>query len=532
MKKRIALAAVAALAGGLLVAAPASATSVANAPFKVITAVSSSTGTSATETATALAGALNFVELGTVNSSDTVTAGGTLTITGGTFSTTTDGVLSAGNTVITFADGAIGTSSIRIPTPAVGTITVVYSSFAAPSGIGAFTAQQTFTIAVGIPAAAEAYNHSVVSESVDSHAVGGYLGADGVVYAAAQVGVAPNAQPASAKIDVAQYSSADTSTPSSTSVTKAITYSLSGVGSLSISNSGGSYATYWAVSAGGAQTQSVYVYSDGRAGVATVTIAVNGVAVATRTVTFYGAVASFTASIDHAQLAAGGSFVVTVVKKDAAGIAVPTAAHWGVDTGTIGTVYQYVPGTETATVTYGSKSTSTVTVGNYLVDTKTVVANFVTAGAATITLAADKASYAPGEKATFAFTVKNSDGVAAGDGDYAITWATSGAIYSLGTTVTVKNGAGTVTGYMPVLAGPVSLSATIGAGTATLSSSVVDPAAVATAAAITALQTSVATLTTTVASLVASMTAQIKVINATMLKIQKALAALRASLKK
>ena len=71
-----------------------------------------------------------------------------------------------------------------------------------------------------------------------------------------------------------------------------------------------------------------------------------------------------------------------------------------------------------------------------------------------------------------------------------------------------------------------------GSATASATVAVVDAAAAAQAAAITALQTSVATLTTTVASLVASMTAQIKVINATMLKIQKAIAALRAQLKK
>jgi len=184
----------------------------------------------------------------------------------------------------------------------------------------------------------------------------------------------------------------------------------------------------------------------------------------------------------------------------------------------------------------------------------TYVLTVVKAGVASVALSFDKATYAPGEKATITITGKNADDVLAGDLAYTLFdggIASSAAFTAaLGSNeITLANGVKTYSVYMPLSAGPVSISAKLSTNaalataiqgtTVAASASVVDAAATAAAAAqaaqaaaITALQTSVATLTTSVASLVASMTAQIKVINATLLKIQKQLTALRAQVNK
>ena len=541
MKKRIALAAVAALAGGLLVAAPASATAASNAgtPFFVGNIATTSSPTSATaaatETATVLASTASVVNYVTINTvgTDTVTAGGYLTVTGSTFASTTDGTLSADATKITYATAGIDTSSASVVIPAaLGTVVVKYTTAVDNGSSITYAVAQTITISIVAAPAAEAYNHSVVSD-FGSLASGAYVAANGGLFAKKG---AVNTATSAASFTVKQYSSADTATLTSASLTKAVTVSLSGVGTLN----GTGNVSYQAYSAGAGNTQTVVVYSDGRSGTATITIAVDGAVLATKNVTFYGDVAAFTASLDKAQIQDTDTAVLTVTAKDSNGIAVPISQISGFaisdETATVGSANNanLVPGTETYTVTGVSSSAfkAVLTVGNYLVDTKTVVANFVLKGVKTIAVAADKAAYAPGEKATFTVTAKNSDGVVAGDGTYSLVLSGSTAFYGAPASVKVVNGTGSFTAYMPVAQGPVILVASVEASdAATLNLSVVDPAAAAQAAAITALQTSVATLTTTVASLVASMTAQIKVINATMLKIQKALAALSKKVK-
>lgn len=539
MKKRIALAVVAALAGGLLVAAPASASAASNAgtPFFVgniaNTSSPSSATAAATETATVVASTASVVNYVTVNTvgGDTVTVGGYLSVTGSTFETTTDGTLSSDATKISFSSAAIDTSSAKVVIPAAaGTVVVKYTTAVDNGSSITYAVAQTITISVTAAPTPATYNHTEVGAlGAFSDGANAYTDANGGAFVPAKIATAGVPETVTA-FSIKQYASVDTSTLAGT-LSKAVTVSLSGVGV--ISDGTNNNVTYLAYSAGSSDTRNIVVSRDGRSGVATITIAVDGAVLATRVVTFYGAIASFGLSISNAQLQAGDTFTLTLTKKDANGIAVPTAANWSLETGTLGAPTQYVPGTETVTAVYAGKAAAKVVAGNNLVDTKTVVANWVTAGVKTVVLTADKASYAPGEKATFTVTAKNSDGVTAGDATYALTVGGSAALYTLAGSVAVKNGVGTFTAYMPVVQGPVVVTASLAGSTAgTVSVAVVDVAAVAQAAAITALQTSVATLTTTVASLVASMTAQIKVINATMRKIQKAITALRKQIKK
>ena len=547
MKKRIALAAIAALAGGLLVAAPASAVAPATA-FSLSAATGVTGNGTATVAGTQIAGASNYSTVSETTTGLTFVPGtleGYLTVTGGTFTAT--GLVGASLDVAkTTATLVSETNSVNVATPVNGTIVVKYIVRSWSAGISTDTTVQTITITVGAAPAGEAFNHAAATDwssepnswydGVTTVPQSNTYNSAGTLYSPKR-DVNVNVNNFAGWFSVKQYRAADTSTLSN-SLAKGVVFSLAGVGTLMAWNScttvHSGYSQYLVES--GCSNVQAAAFSDGRAGTGVITASVGGVVLATRTVVFYGDAVAFTATIDKAQIQAGGSAILTVTAKDAAGNAVPGLPYAITDeTATVGSPNNpgFIPGTETYTVTGASKFAAVITVGNGVVDTKTVVANFVTAGVGSIVVVADKASYAPGEKATFTVTAKNADGVLVGDDSYSLALAGSASFYGVtASPIAFKNGVSTFSAYMPVLQGPVVIEVTVGGKTATLTSSVVDAAAVAQAAAITALQTSVAALTTTVASLVASMTAQIKVINATMLKIQKALAALRASLKK
>jgi hypothetical protein len=528
MKKRIALAAIAALAGGLLVAAPASA--VPNETDYLASGNAAWTGAT-------VAGPGNFVILQTTETATNPgMMGARVVISGSTILSVTD---FTGDSItasqVSSTEAIVGNNdTMKISAAAAGTITAtIYWA----TGVGTFSpTSEVATYVVGTPPAAVVYNHS----TSDWIYYNGYADSANAAHVFVPQG-SLNAQTQQAIFNVRQYSSTDTSTPMVSGSAKAVTVSVSGPALVANSITGYQGVQYLVFSAGGNYSHWIRVYSIGQSGTATITLAVNGVTVKTYTVTFYGAVASYALSISKAQIQANGvdEAVVTVVSKDANGIAVPNAiVNYGSDTPTVGfgSTFEYTPGTETFTVTGSAKGADVIYVNDGGSVAGSVVANFVTAGVATLAIATDKATYAPGEKMTFTLTAKNSDGVLAGDASYNIgSLSTSTSVFGLpavGDAVAFKNGVGTFTAYAPVVQGPVLVTVGIGAGSATASTSVVDAAAVAQAAAIVALQTSVATLTTTVASLVASMTAQIKVINATMLKIQKALAALRLQVKK
>jgi hypothetical protein len=114
------------------------------------------------------------------------------------------------------------------------------------------------------------------------------------------------------------------------SSTNAITATLTGPGSVSINTlpnptSAGSVG-YVVLAAKSANEASVDVWSDGRTGVSTLTIAVNGVVVATKTINFYGAVATLTPTPILNVIKNGGTTttnVSAVVAKDANGTTIP-----------------------------------------------------------------------------------------------------------------------------------------------------------------------------------------------------------------
>jgi hypothetical protein len=111
-----------------------------------------------------------------------------------------------------------------------------------------------------------------------------------------------------------------------TAATKAVVYEISGAGALGTANDA-RLGSYIAVAAASANDNRVYIYPDGRSGVGTVTVTVNGVLVSTKKVEFYGAVASYTLTVKNKVLSVGSSAdtqVLTVAALDAKGVAIPS----------------------------------------------------------------------------------------------------------------------------------------------------------------------------------------------------------------
>jgi hypothetical protein len=289
------------------------------------------------------------------------------------------------------------------------------------------------------------------------------------------------------------------------------------------------------------------VFADGTEGVGTITVKgkTSGVLLATKTLTFYGAMAS----IGTPAIAATDTKVITPA---AAGADTTKVSVFALDAGgnkvgglTGGTdIYAISDSTSIATVgtvgTYSSTTGYPVVVTGVAAGTVNITfANASTLAAATIKsapiavkvgsvtpasvkVAFDKATYAPGEKATLTVSVLDANGalLAAKGSEYANIFATGGIVAdkSLGSGSSDTTGTGvaldpltqvkTYTIYMPAVSGgAIKFSWTGGTGLATANQvagsttvTVTDTAAQALAA-VTALATTVASLRTLIVTL-------------------------------
>ncbi len=550
MKKRIALAAVAALAGGLLVAAPAS------AAVDAFTSTSASTGVVGgyasvgfgVDTTTANVSYTVFVSTGSIGS----VSGDTTTVTavGG-------GVQSYPATSLQFAPDAGGSASGYVET-----LTVT-----APAGPQTITVNKLVNGTVSAQyTKALTWSAFSATSYVTASAVATNQAVDGNVYASATAGTAATT------ISVTEYGNTGAAlTSGSNSIAPAYSFSLAGVGTLTSYSAGGS-VSYVAGAAATNATPSVAVLADGRSGTGVVSVSVNGVVIKTVTIKFYGAIATLTAtqskfivSTSGVTATAGtttaeGVNAVQLVATDANGVKVPltsataTSSNPLVIFGSNGVVSSYNAGAfneglsiaavatsgQSASVTYSVVNSSLVTISS------APVTFTVGGGVASVTAAFDTATYAPGAKAVLTLTAKDSSGNAVADGSAAVAanglasnlaaqgLANAAVSYSKGVaSVTLyapaNSGAWTVSYTEPTLLTTISASATVSAPADAASASAA-AAAKATSDAIAALQTSIGSLTTTVAALVASMTAQIKVINATLRIQSKALAKIKKKL--
>ena len=294
---------------------------------------------------------------------------------------------------------------------------------------------------------------------------------------------------------------------------------------------------------------SITVWSDGTSGNSTVTIkaATSGVVLATKTLKFYGATSALTGTAVTAIIGTTGT--VKVVAADATAVTMPTLLPseaiyaFSSDT-TIATVPAtdlasgYATDSAVVTVTGVKAGSATITFGNKsTLATSTIKSAPVTVrvgstAIASVTLAFDKATYAPGEKAVITLTTLDATNLPTVPGSAVTLFAAASGLDSdkpflvgLTDTVTVTSittaaatsaTAGTVAGskkytvFMPTTPGAVKVSATL-ASASPLATAIHDSVISATAtvtdsgsaalAAVTALATTVASLRTLIVTL-------------------------------
>jgi hypothetical protein len=203
------------------------------------------------------------------------------------------------------------------------------------------------------------------------------------------------------------------------------------------------------------------IYSDGTAGTAVITVKSTSVTFANKSVVFYSAVpATLVATAINSVPGVGttGS-AISVVAKDANGalwggsLAIYSSALTTIsDTGTACSNLTSTLGVQICPVTGVAAGTATVTVRD---GTLGVVSNAVSLTvnantAATVKLVWDKASYAPGEKATLAVQVLDSTGKAIPAATYGNLFASGGITLSASS----GNGSDTLTAVSVTTASP------------------------------------------------------------------------------
>ena len=259
--------------------------------------------TSATVTQTASAG--GFVELKAMyediatdsdgaNSSFISVEGGTLLSTSVDLNYKFNASTVGASTTATLVDGtstAVLDDLVRIATPVVGTITVKYITRAVSGGISTDTTRQTFVINVTNTANVYSYATSVMTAMNN-----GFVAGDDVLYAPSAASIQVG------KVVVSQFSALNVA---STADFKAMTATLTGVGSLA-SATGGAVTSVVAIPAATAGTTTLNIFGSGVAGTGTLVIAVNGVTVKTHTLKFYGAAAKVEVAASYTIGRAGG----------------------------------------------------------------------------------------------------------------------------------------------------------------------------------------------------------------------------------
>jgi len=395
---------------------------------------------------------------------------------------------------VTCAGTTFATAEATIASTVAGVQTLTWTAISASTGAPTVVATATITWGAA-PVTAPNLSTSII-------AVG--TGAPGAADAVA-VSAAATAQTAAANraanITVTTRNSAGTDITATTKLTATIT----GPGMLSIETNGNAVNATGRALTGVAGNNVIGVYGDGTAGVATITITAGTVTISTETVTFYGAVKTVTAAQNFKVARAGGYTLgyggatanattqipaVVLTLKDSNGNVVPgkntslsavssdttvissTITSEEDDAATVGAgagTYNVQVNSATGSVT-GKSATLTFrfAVGDGTFITSSPV-TFSTASAtvATVTMAFDKSSYAPGEAAVLTITAKDSAGNAVSDGAKADLF-TAAPVYSKTVTGTVPTdditfvgGVATFKQFAPASSGAFTVNATV-----------------------------------------------------------------------
>jgi len=451
---------------------------------------------------TGIAGANNYVTLqangmartsGALGTQVEVTGGTVISASAGTVSTDKTKILIAG---VTDAANPGTASTILVATPTVGTITVK-TFVESAAGIYSATAANTVTITVIAAVVADVYAASTVYMNTSTTTPTST--SDATTAATAPLASSAASNTPLANILVSQVDAQATPVNVGTTKTKAIVYEISGAGALGTANNA-RLGSYIAVAAGSANDNRVYIYPDGREGTGTVTVTVNGVLVSTKKVSFYGAAAKYTATVQYVASANGvtSTDAVVVCAADKSGIAVPSATILATSGATtVATVTSSATTASSAVVTSGTIPTSyvaakaigcagfnvtgvsqttassvTITFADAATSptvTTTAVVNVGSVAATTVALTSDAATYAAGSKITLTLTFKDSVGrlVAGGVGTGTLAAALTSSSSLNGAALFAadnasKLGVTTAVVYAPLSAGPVTLTGTTG----------------------------------------------------------------------
>jgi len=305
------------------------------------------------------------------------------------------------------------------------------------------------------------------------------------------------------------------------------------------------------------ETFYVLVAPNGTSGVATVTITA-GTYIATKTVTFYGSVAKYTATnvLNPTANGVATTDAVLVCAADSAGVAVPGATVYAysgdatvatvetsdstvssavtTESGTIPTSFAAKKavgcvGFDVTGLSQTTKSSVVLTFGNAATQatstvTTTSTVNVGSVSATTVTVGTNKATYAPGEKMTVTLTFRDSAGrlVGAGPGTGTLAAVLTSSASLTGETLFSSTanesrlGVTEITVYAPLAQGPVIFTGKTGTNATYLASAVRDVALTATATVVDVNQTSLLTQ-------IDALNAKIVALNALIAKIMKRL---------
>jgi trimeric autotransporter adhesin len=272
------------------------------------------------------------------------------------------------------------------------------------------------------------------------------------------------------------------------SVSESITAEISGQGTLGYANSSTPVGRSILIKNG----DTVTIWADGSAGTGTVSIkgSTSGVALGSKTVTFYGPMTSLVGTAKTAILGVGANnYAVGVAARDSSSnalkqlqtadgsiyafssdatiVTVPTTAisdYASTESGTV-TVTGVKAGT--ATITFGNASTLAAST----IKSAPVTVRVGSTSIASVKVAFNKATYAPGEAATITLSLLDSTGLPVVPGNYEL-WSTTGESGLVGTpgffvggpaeletavTTSGSTGLKTYAVQMPVYAGAVTV---------------------------------------------------------------------------
>jgi hypothetical protein len=472
--------------------------------------------------------------------------------------------------------GSSTASIARVYTPTAGTVTVTVAKRAFTNGAATDTTLQTFTVTVtaaGVAGVADAANSTSLLDAEGTTSSTTAPTADEAVVVSKTAATAAGV----ATITIKDANGVVIPNPSAANVSATVT----GSGNVALNSTlaSATYANSGKVVTGSTASGVIYAafYADGTSGKSTITIKVGTTVIATETVTYYGSLASLSATVlkNVANSGSATSGAIEVIGKDAEGNVVPsqgltitssattvvadyTATSSSVSQATAGTASVSVTGVSTkfGAVTLTIKDTATGLVST----TAAVTVGATEAAAVTVTL--DESTYAPGALVTATISAKDANGVAVADAASvasALSITSNVAVQgTMPTAAAFVKGVQTFTFYAPATSGEFKLSVKLAAGsawstalddttvvaTATVTGSAdaaadaaneatdaanaatdaanaaAEAADAATAAAQDA-QAAVAALATQVASLIAGIKAQITTLTNLVIKIQK-----------